>query len=135
MKRRSDARSHRRLQWTVGLLALAPTISGALIVLRGADGTPGHSPGVSPTIDGELRYANVFKSITGPVIVTQLGEVEDSRVLTAALGTVLAGGLARLLSWQQTGRPHNAAFVAIALEVCVVPAVVMWRHRLASGRG
>lgn len=135
MKRRSDARTRRRLQWTVGLLALAPTISGALMVLRGADGTPGHSPGVSPTIDGELRYANVFKMVTGPVIISQLGDVEDSPILTATLGTVFVGGLARLLSWNQVGRPHSAAVVALALEVGSVPAVLMWRHRLASGRG
>ena len=130
----TDARSRRRLQWTAGFLALAPTISGALVVLRGAAGTPGKAIGVSSTIDGELRYANVFKTVSGPVILSQLGEVEDSRVLTAALGTVFVGGLARLLSWKQVGRPQSAALVAIALEVGAVPAIVLWRHRIASGR-
>lgn len=127
-------RERTRMRWALGILALAPTISGLQQVLLGANGTPGESVGVSSTIDGELRYANVFKAASGAAIFSQLGRVEDSPVMTAALGTVFVGGLARLLAWKQVGRPHSAALVAIALEVGAVPAVLFWRHRLASGR-
>lgn len=128
-------RSRKRMQWALGIMVLAPTISGLQQTLLGADGTPGESPRVSPTIDGELRYANVFKIATGTAIISQLGTVEDSPVVTAALGTLFVGGLARLLSWKQVGRPHPVGIVAIALEVGVVPAVLLWRRRLTLSRG
>ncbi|MDZ7910510.1 MAG: DUF4345 domain-containing protein [Rhodococcus sp. (in: high G+C Gram-positive bacteria)] len=130
----AHGRRRSRMQWALGALALAPTLSGIQLILRGADGAPGESPRVSSTIDGELRYANVFKTAGGAVILSQLGVVEDSPVLTAALGTIFVGGLARLLSWKQAGRPHGVAIGATALEVGVVPVILLWRRRVASGR-
>nr|WP_082833486.1 DUF4345 domain-containing protein [Rhodococcus sp. LB1] len=118
------------MQWTLGLMALVPTISGVQQVLLGADAVPGNIE-VSAVIDGELRYANVFKAAVGPIILSRLGTVEDSTAVTAALGTVFIGGLARLWSWRQTGRPHSIGIVAIALEVGVVPVILAWRRRFA----
>ena len=125
-------RTRTRMQWTLGLMALVPTISGVQQVLLGADAVPGNISEVSALIDGELRYANVFKAAVGPIILSRLGTVEDSPAVTAALGAVFAGGLARLLSWKQAGRPHPVGMVAIALEVGVVPAILAWRRRFAS---
>ncbi|TQC46574.1 DUF4345 domain-containing protein [Rhodococcus sp. WS4] len=119
------------MQWTLGIMALVPTISGVQQVLLGADAVPGNISEVSAVIDGELRYANVFKVAVGPIILSRLGTVEDSTAVTAALGTVFIGGLARLWSWRQTGRPHSIGIVAIALEVGFVPVILAWRRRFA----
>ena len=117
------------MQWTLGLMALVPTISGVQQVLLGAQAVPANPSEVSASIDGELRYANVFKAAVGPIILSRLGTVEDSPAVTAALGTVFAGGLERLWSWKRTGRPHPVGMVAIGLEVGVVPVILAWRRR------
>ncbi|PYE12472.1 uncharacterized protein DUF4345 [Williamsia limnetica] len=124
--------SRRRLQWMLAASAAAPTLSGALQILRGAQGAPGNPHDVSATIDAELRYANVFKAAAGPIIWSQLDKADTSPVVTAALGTIFVGGMARLLSWHQSGKPHPAAMVAIGLEVGVVPILMAWRHRMAA---
>ncbi|QDQ95407.1 DUF4345 domain-containing protein [Rhodococcus sp. WB9] len=131
MTRTAHARRRRGLQWTLAFLAAAPMISGAREVLWGARGVPGGSPDISSTVDGELRYANVFKIAVGPVILSQLSLVERSPIVDVALGTVFLGGLARLLSWQQRGRPHPSSLVALGLETAVAPALIAWRRSLS----
>lgn len=131
MTKTTNDRSRTGLQWTLGLLAAAPMISGVREVLWEAAGAPGGSPDVSATVDGELRYANVFKIAVGPVILSQLSQVERSPIVNMALGTVFVGGLARLLSWRQRGRPHPNSVVAIGLETAVVPMLIAWQRRLS----
>jgi hypothetical protein len=91
-------RTRTRMQWTLGLMALVPTISGAQQVLLGADAVPGNISEVSAEIAGELRYANVFKAAVGPIILSRLGTVEDSTAVTAAWGRCSLGG------WHVCGR-------------------------------
>jgi Domain of unknown function (DUF4345) len=127
----TNDRSRKGLQWTLGLLAAVPMMSGVREVQWGAAGAPGGSPDVSATVDGELRYANVFKIAVGPVILSQLSQIERSPVVNVALSTVFVGGLARLLSWRQRGRPHPNSVVAIGLETAVVPLLIAWQRRLS----
>ena len=131
MDQKSGA-SRRRLQWTLGVLAAIPVASASGEILRGAQGVPGGSPDVSPTVDSSLRYANVFKFAVGPVIWSQLGRVERSPALTFAATTIAIGGLARLRSWQQRGRPHPVAVSAIALETVGVPILLAWQRRVSA---
>jgi hypothetical protein len=100
-------------------------------IARGAQGVPGGSPKVLPTVDSSLRYANVFKFAVGPVMWSQLGRVERSSTLTFALSTIFVGGLARVRSWQQTGRPNPMTVSAIALETVGVAGLLVWQRRLA----
>lgn len=124
--------SRRRLQWTLGALAAIPVASAAGEIARGAQGVPGGSPEVTPTVDSSLRYANVFKLAAGPIIWSQLGHVERSQAVSVALSTITVGGLARLLSWQQRGRPHPITVGAIALEVIGGPILLSWQRRLST---
>src|SRR3954470_16466813 len=100
-------------------------------IVRGAQGVPGGSPDVVPTVDSSLRYANVFKLAVSPVIWSQLARVERSSALTFALSTIFVGGLARVMSWQQRGRPHPTAVIAIALETIGVPIMLPWQRRIS----
>ena len=124
--------SRRRLQWTLGVLAAIPVASAAGEIVRGAQGVPGGSPDVTPTVDSSLRYASVFKFAVGPVIWSQLGRVERSPALSFAISTIAVGGLARLRSWQQRGRPHPVTVAAIALETLGGPLLLIWQRRVSS---
>ena len=93
---------------------------------------PGGSPDVTPTVDSSLRYANVFKLAVGPVIWSQLGRVERSPAVSFAVTTIAIGGLARLWSWQQRGRPHPITVGAIALETIGGPILLAWQRRLSA---
>jgi hypothetical protein len=124
--------SRRRLQWTLGVLAAIPVASSLGEIARGAQGVPGGSPEVVPTVDSSLRYATVFKLAVGPVIWSQLGRVEQSPAVSFAGATIAVGGLVRLLSWRQSGRPHPITVAAIALETVGVPILLAWQRRLSS---
>ena len=130
--RQQSSDSRRRLQWTLGVLAAIPVASAAGEILRGPHGVPGGSPDVIPTVDSSLRYANVFKFAVGPVIWSQLGRVERSPALSFAATTIAIGGLARLRSWQQRGRPHPVTVGAVALETIGVPILLAWQRRLSA---
>ena len=130
MKHQSGSR--RRLQWTVGVLAAIPVASATGEILRGPHGVPGGSPDVTATVDSSLRYANAFKFAVGPVMWSQLQRVEQSQAVTFALSTIFLGGLARLRSWQQRGRPRPIAVGAITLETIGVPILLAWQRRLSA---
>jgi Domain of unknown function (DUF4345) len=124
--------SRRGLQRTLVVLAAIPMASAIGEIVRGPRGVPGGSPDVAPTVDSALRYANVFKFAVGPVMWSQLARVEHSPAVTFALSTILVGGLARVRSWQQRGRPHPITVSAIALETLGVAGLLAWQRRLSS---
>ena len=129
--RTESARSRRWLQRTLAVLALLPVASATGEIVRGVDGVPGGSQVVPATVDSSLRYANVFKLAVGPVIWSQLARVPQSRALGFALSTIFVGGLARIRSWQQSGRPHPVAVFALVLETLGVPILLAWKARLS----
>jgi hypothetical protein len=120
------------LQWTLAVLAAIPVASATGEIVRGPQGAPGGSPDVTPTVDSALRYANVFKLAVGPVIWSQLARVEQSSAVTFALSTIFVGGLARVRSGQQRGRPHPVTVAAIALEALGGPILIAWQRRISS---
>ncbi|RHW28179.1 DUF4345 domain-containing protein [Nocardioides immobilis] len=122
--------NRRRLQWTLAVLAAIPVASASREIVLGPQGVPGGSPNVPPTVDSALRYANVFKLAVGPVVWSQLGRVERSAAVTSVLASLFVGGLARLRSWQQRGRPHPVTVGAVVLELAAPPLLVIWRRRI-----
>jgi Domain of unknown function (DUF4345) len=124
--------SRRGLQRTLAVLAAIPTASAIGEIVRGPQGVPGGSPEVAPTVDSSLRYANVFKLAVGPVIWSQLARVEQSSAVTFALSTIFVGGLARVRSWQQRGRPHPIAVSAVALETFGVAGLLAWQRHIST---
>ena len=128
----TEMRSRRRLQWTLAILAAVPVASASREIVLGPQGVPGGSPGVTPTVDSALRYANVFKLAVGPLIWSQLGRVERSPGVTYALSGLFVGGLARLSSWQQRGRPHPVTVGAVMLEFAAPPVLAFWQHRIRT---
>ena len=132
MRPAAETRSRRRLQWTLAFLAAVPLAGASREIALGPQGVPGGSLDVNPTVDSALRYANVFKFALGRVLWSQLGRVERSTSLTYALSTLFVGGLARLRSWQQRGRPHPVTVGAVVLELAAPPLLVVWQRRIGS---
>lgn len=120
------------LQWTLGVLSAIPMTSALGEILRGPRAVPGGSPDVVPTVDSALRYASVFKFAAGLTILRELAHIERSPATTFALSTVAVGGLVRMISWKQRGRPHPMIVGAVGLEAIGVPLLLTWQRRVAA---
>jgi hypothetical protein len=123
----------RALQVVLAALATIPVVTGSADVLAGPDVLPGGSSDATPSLDSSFRFSSTFWLAVGPVIWSQLPRVaSDSRVLPLTVGTVFVGGLARLRSWQQRGRPHPVFVGAIALELIGMPVVFAWQRKVVA---
>ncbi len=125
-------RNRTALQWTLGTLAVIPMASAVGEILHGPRGVPGGSPDVAPTVDSSLRYANVFKFASGVTVLRELRRIEQSSATSFALSTIAVGGLARIVAWRQSGRPHPVIVGAIALETIGAPLLLTWQRRISA---
>ncbi|HEX4245436.1 MAG TPA: DUF4345 domain-containing protein [Acidimicrobiales bacterium] len=123
----------RAFQVTLGLLAGIPFATGLMGMLVGPRTLPGDSSEVMSTLDSEYRFVNAFWFSTAPILWSTLPRVEkESTKLRLIMGIVFAGGLARLISWRRTGRPHPVFLGAIAIELVGMPVMAVWQSRLAA---
>ena len=124
--------SRRAFQVTLGLLATIPVVTGLIDIVKGLAALPGGPSQVTPSVDSAFRFASTFWCATGPVLWSQVPQLEqDSPVLTLTVGTIFLGGIARALSWRARGRPHPVLIGATALELIGMPALLVWCHRVS----
>ncbi len=121
----------RALQVTLGVLSGIPFASGLAGMIAGPAAIPGGPSPVPASVDSEYRYAHATWFAAAPVIWSAIPHVErQTTAIRAVSATVFLGGLARLLSWRVSGRPHPVFVTATAVELLAVPALFAWHRRV-----
>ena len=130
---RSDVRDggHRQLQIVAATLAAIPFLTGLAGMIAGPSTLPGDNSRLEPSADSEYRFASTFWFAAAPVIWSTVPHIDKQGPrLRAVCGVVFLGGLARLVSWRRTGRPHPLFVGAIALELIGMPLLVAWQAKV-----
>jgi hypothetical protein len=123
----------RALQITLAVLAGLPFASGLAATLAGPASLPGEQGDIQATLDSEFRFTAAFWFAVAPLIWSCVPRVEHKTVtIRLVLSTVFVGGLARLLSWRDKGRPHPLFQAAIGLELVGMPVIAIWQARVAA---
>ena len=122
----------RGLQVVYVVLSAIPFLSGLAGMLFGPRVLPGDESRLDATADSHYRFISAVWFATAPAVWSAVPRIEHRtgffRRLTAV---VFIGGLARVVSWRTTGRPHPIFIAAIALELFGLPALKVWQSRVA----
>lgn len=123
--------SKRLLQFTVAVLALIPTLTGAAGILMGAAFRTGEAS-TTANLDSHLRFLSGTFFAVGLAFYATVPSIERKGALfRLAAALVFTGGLARLISLFAVGVPAWPHVAGLAMELAVVPALVVWQARVA----
>lgn len=127
----SPAFERRLLQGVVALACLVPLSIGEISLVRGPYWL-GHPPVVPIDLDSHFRYVSGLFFALGLGFVTCIPAIErqGARFRLLAL-LVVAGGLARAGSWAMVGAPSAGHRLGLAMELGVVPLLMLWQARVA----
>ncbi len=123
----------RLLQIMIAILAATPVTVGTWGVLRGPEFL--HLAGPWPAdLDSHFRFlCGVFAAI-GLAWYSCIPAIETKTQRFRLLAVVtFAGGLARLHSLLLVGSPSPGHVGGLAVELVVVPLLVLWQMRIANG--
>lgn len=128
-------RAERRvLQTAIALFAVVPVVAGLAGVVRG----PAMIDELAGTIaeDSHFRYLSGLLLAVGVAWWSVIPGIERRGTRTRLLAAlVVCGGLARLASLVVTGIPSGPMLGALAMELAVTPAIVVWQGRVARRMG
>ncbi len=124
----------RALQAVVAIACLVPLAIGGISIVRGP-GWLGHAPVIPADLDSQFRYVSGIFFALGLAFTTCVPGIERKGTRFRLLGLlVVAGGLARLLSWASVGAPSVGHRLGLVMELGVVPLLMLWQARIARGR-
>ena len=131
MGKRPGSWSRTALVGTLAALGAVPVATGVAGGLVGTRAVAGGGR-TRPSIDSEFRFLNVWWTAVGPVLWWSLRAPEDRvRTTRTVLALTGAGGLTRLLSCAQDGRPHPLYLAVLGLDLSAFP-LLLW-HRSVLG--
>lgn len=129
----THATERRLLQLVVALACLVPLTIGGEGVLRGP-GFLGHPPVIPRDLDSHFRYVSGIFLAVGVGFATCIPRIEIRGPRFRLLGAlVVAGGLSRLGSLASVGMPSPGHLFGLAMELGIVPLVMLWQVRVAKG--
>ncbi len=120
----------RLLQVVIALACLVPLSAGSMGILRGAAYIRGAV--VTPDLDSHFRYLSGIFLMMGVAFVSTIPAIEQKGPRFRLLGgMVILGGLSRALSWAMVGAPSGGHRFGLAMELGVVPLLMLWQARVA----
>jgi len=126
------ASERRMLQVAITIACIVPIATGADGVLRGAALLRGMPRPVPPDVDSHFRYLSGVFLIVGLAFASCVAGIESKGARFRLLGAmVLTGGAARLASVLIAGWPSWPHRFGLAMELGVVPLLMLWQARVA----
>lgn len=114
------------------LACLVPLTVGSLSVARGVSALRGVGPGAPVDLDSHFRYLSGIFLGLGVAFAWSIATIERSAAIFRLLGAlVVCGGLARLVSLVAVGVPSPGHRFGLAMELVVVPLLMLWHARIA----
>jgi DMSO/TMAO reductase YedYZ heme-binding membrane subunit len=114
----------RRLVGLFGVVALA---TGLWVFFGGAEAGTGAGP-VNANVDTEYRFFAAFWIAAGACALYLAVKDRITRTALALItGTLFLGGVGRILSWVDEGRPDTTFVVLMAIELAA-PLLLLLRH-------
>lgn len=121
----------RLLQAIVAVVCLVPLITGGWSILHGP-GFLGHPPVIPVDLDSHFRYVSGIFFAVGIGFASCVPRIEVKRARFRLLGAlVIMGGLSRLVSLIAVGTPSRGHLLAFAMELGVVPLLMLWQAAFA----
>jgi hypothetical protein len=125
----------RLLQLVVALACFVPLSTGGRSILEGP-GFLGGVTDVSTDLDSHFRYVSGIFFGVGLAFVTCIPDIARKGPRFRLLGAlVICGGLARLLSLIDVGVPGSGHVFGLAMELGVVPLLMLWQRRVERRAG
>ncbi|HEX8525565.1 DUF4345 domain-containing protein [Allosphingosinicella sp.] len=125
------ATERRLLQAALALACLVPLIAGALGIVRGPAFLGGEQP--SAGLDSHFRYLSGLLLGIGIAFAALIPRIERRGPAFRMLGLIVVlGGLARLGSLVVTGMPGPGHLFGLAMELGVLPLLMLWQARVAG---
>lgn len=122
----------RALQVAVAVACLVPLSMGAASVVMGVMILNGAPAPPAADLDSHFRYLSGIFLVVGCAFVSCIPSIETKTGRFRLLGAmIVAGGLARALSWASIGEPSLGHKIGLAIELGVVPLLLLWQTRLA----
>lgn len=123
-------RERRALQAAVAVACLVPILTGLDGVLRGA--AIFRLAALPTSLDSHFRYLSGIFLMLGLAFASTIPAIEHQGKRFRLLGAmVVMGGLARALSWADVGPPGLGHKLGLAMELVVVPLLMLWQARVA----
>ena len=122
----------RVLQTIVAIACLVPLITGGQSILYGP-GFLGHPPVIPIDLDSHFRYISGIFFAVGVAFASCVPGIETKGPRFRLLGAlVIAGGLSRVVSLLAVGVPSKGHVFAFAMELGVVPLLLLWQAGFAK---
>ena len=124
----------RLLQLAVAIACLVPITVGGWSVLQGPHFL-GRAASIPTDLDSHFRYLSGIFVAVGLAFATCIPGIERKGARFRLLGAlIVSGGLARLVSLLTVGTPSTGHLAGLAMELGVVPLLMLWQARIAQRR-